>query len=189
MGLRKGKTKITLEASIDAALLAVEIYNKPRTTFRSEAYISLMIIAWTRLFHAYFSNTIGNKYYYKGRNGRYILVDGERKAWELSECIKKYQKLTEPVKKNIEFFIKLRNKVEHRHIEKNEINTLIFGECQALLYNYENKLNQGLFAGRFPLKALPPELAVFAKVRELSDDQILKLKILYVQYNDREHLA
>lgn len=150
MELRKGKTKITLEASIDAALLAVEIYNKPRTAFRSEAYISLMIIAWTRLFHAYFSNKIGNRYYYKGKNGRYVLVDGERKAWELSECIKKYQTLTEPVKKNLEFFIKLRNKVEHRHIEKNEINTLIFGECQALLYNYENKLIE-LFGSKYAL--------------------------------------
>lgn len=140
MDLRKGKTKTTLEASIDSALLAVEIYNKPRTTFRSEAYISLMIIAWTRLFHAHFNNTIGDKYYHKEKNGRYTLVDGERRSWGLAECIKEYNGLTEPIKKNIEFFIKLRNKVEHRHIEKNEIDTLIFGECQALLYNYENKL-------------------------------------------------
>ena len=80
MDLRKGKTKTTLEASIDSALLAVEIYNKPRTTFRSEAYISLMIIAWTRLFRAHFNNIIGDKYYQKGKNGRYIIVDGERKA-------------------------------------------------------------------------------------------------------------
>jgi len=150
MGLRKGKTKTTLEASIDSALLAVEVYNKPRTTFRCEAYISLMVIAWTRLFHAYFNNTIGDKYYHKGKNGRYIYVDGERKAWELSECIKKYNGLTEAVKKNIEFFIKLRNKVEHRHIEKNEIDALIFGECQALLYNYENKLIE-LFGSKYAL--------------------------------------
>ena len=59
MKLRKGKTKSILEGSIDAALLAVEVYNKPRTTFRSQAYIVLMIIAWTRLFHAYFNKTIG----------------------------------------------------------------------------------------------------------------------------------
>ncbi len=173
MGLRKGKTKLTLEASIDAALLAVEIYNKPRTTFRSEAYISLMIIAWTRLFHAYFSNTIGNKYYYKGKNGRYILVDGERKAWELSECIKKYQKLTEPIKKNIEFFIKLRNKVEHRHIEKNEINTLIFGECQALLYNYENKLIE-LFGSKYAINEALVYSLQFSHLRTPSQNKASK---------------
>jgi hypothetical protein len=139
MKLRKGKTKSTLEASIDAALLAVEIYNKPRTSFRSEGYISLMIMAWLRLFHAYFNNSIGDRYYYK-KNGRYEIVDGERKAWELSTCIKHYGQLPRSVDKNLQFFIGLRNKIEHRHIGKREIDILIFGECQALLYNYENLL-------------------------------------------------
>ena len=73
MTLRKGKTKSTLEASIDSALLAVEIYNKPRTTFRTDAFIALMIMAWTRLFHAFFNSTIGDRYYYKKKNGRYEL--------------------------------------------------------------------------------------------------------------------
>lgn len=139
MRLRKGKTKTTLESSIDAALLAVEVYNKPRTAFRSEAYIAMMVIAWTRLFHAYFNATIGDKYYYK-KNNRYERIDGERKAWELSTCIAEYEKLKEPVKKNLEFFVKLRNKIEHRHIDKREVDILIFGECQALLYNFENTL-------------------------------------------------
>jgi uncharacterized protein YdhG (YjbR/CyaY superfamily) len=139
MSLRKGKTKSILESSIDSALLAVEIYNKPRTAFRVENYISLMIIAWTKLFHAYFNNTMGDKFYYKSGN-RYKLVDGERKAWELSTCIKKYNQLPEAIYKNIELFISLRNKIEHRHIEKETLGVQIFGECQALLYNYENML-------------------------------------------------
>lgn len=135
--LRKGKTKTLVHSSLDSALLAVEIYNKPRTSFRSEGYIALMVIAWTKLFHACFNHTIGDKYYYKKKNGRYDVVDGEKKAWELSTCITKHPDLKEPIKKNLEFFIKLRNKIEHRHIEKREIDVLIFGECQALLYNYE----------------------------------------------------
>lgn len=140
MTLRKGKTKSILEASIDSALLAVEVYNKPRTTFRSEAFISLMIMAWTRLFLAYFNNTIGDKYYDKKPNGRYEVIDGERKSWALSTCIKKYRRLSGPVKTNLEFFIKLRNKIEHRHIDRREVDTLIFGECQSLLFNFENQL-------------------------------------------------
>ena len=139
MNLRKGKTKNILESSIDSALLAVEIYNKPRTVFKVENYISLMIMAWTRLFHAFFNNTIGEKYYYKSGK-RYKIVDGERKAWELGECIKKYKNLSEAEKKNLEFFITLRNKIEHRHIEKETLGIQIFGECQSLLYNYEKTL-------------------------------------------------
>ena len=140
MRLRKGKTKTMLESSIDSALLAVEVYNKPRTSFRSEAYITLMIMAWTKLFHAYFNSTVGDKYYYKKKSGRYETVDGEKKAWDIGKCIKEYRKLNTPVERNLQFFIRLRNKIEHRHINKREIDTLIFGECQSLLYNYENLL-------------------------------------------------
>lgn len=138
--LRKGKTKRILEGSVDSALLGVEIYNKPRTTFRSQGYIALMIIAWTRLFLAYFRKTIGEKYYYKKKNGRYEIVDDEKKAWDLRTCIKKYNNLRASVERNLEFFIGLRNKIEHRAILKSEIDNLVFGECQSLLYNYENIL-------------------------------------------------
>lgn len=139
MQLRKGKTKSILDSSIDSALLAVEIYNKPRTVFRSEGYITMMIIAWTKLFHAYFHHTIGDRFYYKNNN-RYELIDGEKKAWEISTCIKKYTKLNQSVEKNLQFFIKIRNKIEHRHLDNASVDNMIFGECQSLLFNYENLL-------------------------------------------------
>jgi hypothetical protein len=142
MHLRTGKTKALLESSIDAALLAVEIYNKPRTTFRSQSYITLMVIAWTYLLHAHFNKTIGNKYYYKEDNGRFKIVDGERKAWELKTCIDKYGALKEPIRQNLLFFIGLRNKIEHRFAGRKEFDIDIFGECQALLYNYESVLTE-----------------------------------------------
>lgn len=144
--LRRGKAKNILDASIDSTLLAVEIYNKPRAPFRVQNYVSLMVMSWTRLFHSYFHTTIGDKYYYKdkGNKRKYMKIKGEKKAWELTECIKQYKKhgnkLDIAVEKNLEFFIGLRNKIEHRYIDKNEIDTIIFGECQALLYNYENLL-------------------------------------------------
>lgn len=96
-------------------------------------------MAWTKVFHAHFQNTIGEKYFYKQKGStRYILVDGERKAWELITCMKKVSTLSPSVKANLEFFIKLRNKIEHRHINKDEIGTIIFGECQSLLNNFES---------------------------------------------------
>lgn len=140
MQLRKGKTKTILESSIECALLAVEIYNKPRAPFRVESFITHMIMAWTKLFHSHFNHTIGDRFYYKKKNGRFELIDGEKKAWELKTCITKYGGLTEAQKANLNFFIKLRNKIEHRQIEKDEIGIVIFGECQSLLFNFENKL-------------------------------------------------
>jgi hypothetical protein len=140
MQLRKGKTKTILENSIECALLAVEIYNKPRAPFRVESFITHMIMAWTKLFQAYFHHTIGDKFYHKNKNGRYEIIDGEKKAWELKTCIQKFGKLSDAQKANLFFFIRLRNKIEHRHIEKDEIGIVIFGECQSILFNYENKL-------------------------------------------------
>lgn len=149
--LRKSKARTILNSSIDAALLAVEVYNKPRATFRTESFIALMIIAWNRLFHTYFHQQIGEKYFYRKKNSnRYERIDGERKAWDLRTCIRKFDSLGEPEKANLEFFIRLRNKIEHRHIEKRELELLLFGECQALLINYENLLVE-LFGTEFAL--------------------------------------
>ena len=154
--LRQGKPKTILESSLNSAVTAVETYNRPRTQFRIENYIILMIIAWTKLFHAYFQATIGERYFYKERNGRYKLVDGEKKAWELTECIKNYQnnsedkKLTESIIANLKFFIGIRNKIEHRYWDSNSLDILIFGECQSLLYNYEN-LIVSLFGNDYSL--------------------------------------
>lgn len=143
MTLRRGRTQNILLGSIDSALLAVEVFNKPRASFRTQSYIALMIITWTKLFHAYFHQTIGDKFYYKKKNSnRYERVDGERRSWDLRTCIRKYGSLSEAVKTNLDLFIRLRNKIEHRHIDKRELDLLIFGECQALLYNYETLLTE-----------------------------------------------
>lgn len=171
--LRKGKTKSILHALIDSALLGVEIYNKPRTTFRSEGFITMMIMAWTRLFHAYFNSTIGDKYYYKKKNGRYDTIDGERKAWELTTCIRKYGKLTSGVESNLNFFIKLRNKIEHRHIEKREIDTLIFGECQSLLFNYESQLIE-FFGSNYSINEALVYSLQFSQIRSQQQEKANK---------------
>ena len=164
MQLRKGKTKTLLESSIDCALLSVEIYNKTRAPFRVESFITHMIMSWTRLLQAHFNQTIGETFFYKETNGRYKLIDGEKKAWELKTCIQKYGKLSEAVKSNLEFFIKLRNKIEHRTISKDEIGLMIFGECQSLLYNYENELIK-LFGSEYAINESLAYSLQFSRLR------------------------
>ena len=43
-----------IEKSREAALAAVQIFNNPQTTFKSEIFIVVMNIAWTYLLHAYY---------------------------------------------------------------------------------------------------------------------------------------
>ena len=38
----------------EAILAAVQIYNSPQITFKAESFITLSIIGWTYLLHAYY---------------------------------------------------------------------------------------------------------------------------------------
>lgn len=120
----------------DSALLAVEVYNKPAIAFRSAGYITLMIIAWTSLLHAIFLRR-GNRPYHRKANKHFDMIDGDYRHWELKECAKQFwgNDTGNAVRKNLEFFIPLRNKIEHRHLPQLDVD--IFGECQALLLNFD----------------------------------------------------
>ena len=101
-GLPK-KVSTLLEKAKESALLAVDIYNKPKTSFRSSGFIVLMCIAWTSLLHAIFEkNKI--KYFDRGKNNRYVRIDGEKRAWSLVESAKYFFKENNPILKNILFF-------------------------------------------------------------------------------------
>ena len=131
--------KALIEKARETALLAVETYNRPTATFRSGAYVVLMIIAWASLFHALFLRKGTKPYYRKPGSRRYDRIDGEPRRWEVKECLQQYYKASNPaVRRNLEFFIGLRNKIEHRSLA--QIDPEVFGECQAMLLNFESLL-------------------------------------------------
>ena len=123
--------RLALEKARESALLAVEVYNKPGNTFRSGGYIVLMVIAWTALFHAVFFRR-KTKPYYREKNRRYKRIDGDYKHWELDESLRQYfgSEVGHPVRRNLEFFIPLRNQIEHRSVPA--LDASIFGECQEI---------------------------------------------------------
>lgn len=120
--------------------------------------------------------------FYKEKNGRYRLIDGERKAWELKTCFTKYGQLTDPVKTNLDFFIKLRNKIEHRTIDKEEIGIMIFGECQSLLYNFENELIK-LFGKDYALNESLAYSLQFSRLRTQKQKEASK-QLLSSEYRE-----
>jgi Protein of unknown function (DUF3644) len=125
-----------LKKAREAVLSAVDNYNRPGSGFRSANYIVLMIIAWTALFHAIFAKRKIKPFYRKKNSRRFERIDGDYRTWELKECLGQYFKDTNPPqRKNLELFITLRNKIEHRFLP--ELDVDIFGECQAMLMNCE----------------------------------------------------
>lgn len=159
--------KAHLEKAKESGLLAVEIYNKPAIKFKSGAYIVLMVIAWTSLFQAHFYKK-KIKPIYKGKNGRFLKINStDYKYWELSTCLEKFY-LTDtqnPVRKNLEFFIGLRNKIEHHSMP--EIDSDIFGECQAMLFNFDEFISEK-FGKQFALKeSLAFSLQFYPEIKTL----------------------
>ena len=162
------RVKSALEKACDSALLAVEVYNKPAVKFKSGGYIALMVIAWTSLFHAiFFRRKI--KPYHRKANGRFIKLDGDFKHWELDECLRQHftTDTGNPIRKNLEFFIPLRNKIEHRSMP--ELDASIFGECQAMLLNFDEMLEKE-FGSKYCLReSLSFSLQLFPSSESLVD--------------------
>jgi hypothetical protein len=143
------RVKDALDKARDSALLAVEVYNKPAVKFKSGGFITLMVIAWTALFHAIFYKR--KRKPFRKEHGRFVRIENDFKHWELGECLSQYYKADtgDPVRKNLEFFIPLRNQIEHRSMP--ELDATIFGECQAMLLNFDEMLEKE-FGARYCLR-------------------------------------
>ena len=130
------KVKELLVKARDSAMLAVETYNRPTASFRVHAYIVLMQIAWTAALLAHFEKK-RVKPYYRTRSGhRFVKAGDAPKRWDLNECTRRFWgDEASPVRKNLEFMIELRNRTEHSDLP--ELDSAVFGECQALLNNFE----------------------------------------------------
>ena len=76
--------------SRESALLALHVYNSPATVFRTEGFAVLMVIAWTSLFHAIFEERSVSYFYTEPDGVTPKVVDGDKKAWELDTCMKKF---------------------------------------------------------------------------------------------------
>jgi len=155
------RVEALLLKSVQAVTLAVDIYNRPATTFRTEGYLMLMVTGWTALFHAMFERD-GIDYRSKDKNGNVTVIDGDDKAWDLSNCLRhRVDKDDAAVQANLTLIILLRNKVEHRFVPAFDLQ--VTGECQALLLNFE-RLLVSEFGERFALSstlAVPLQLSSY----------------------------
>ena len=143
-----------LEKSREAALNAVQTFNNPLTTFKTEAFIVLMVIAWTYLLHAHYRRQ-GVEYRYfeipEGSKRRKFCrtKSGAFKYWELQRCLnEKACPLDGPTKSNLRFLIGLRNEIEHH--QSTGVDEAFTGRYIACLLNYEREITQ-LFGNRYTM--------------------------------------
>lgn len=129
-----------VEKSREAALAAVQIFNNPQVTFKSEIFIVLMNIAWTYLLHAYYRKK-GIEYRYFELKGKYRHFDhtkaGAYKYWELERCLNdKNSPVDKDSANNLGFLIGIRHEIEHQMTTR--IDASLSAKFQACCLNYND---------------------------------------------------
>jgi Domain of unknown function (DUF3644) len=102
-----------------------------------------MHLAYLYLLHAELTRDHVDFRYRRRDNPRRLeRVDGEPKRWELAKCVAHRWEADHPVRRNIEFFIALQNKIEHGYASKSDLalTVALSGHAQALLLNFEEEL-------------------------------------------------
>ncbi|MGH7329518.1 MAG: DUF3644 domain-containing protein, partial [Polyangiaceae bacterium] len=80
------------------ALLACDLYNEPRQPRSFELFVVHMERAWLNLFHAVQAE-----------------LGGEEESWDLRSVVSVHiPNDPDPIRRNIEFFIALRDRIEHK---------------------------------------------------------------------------
>ena len=128
-----------LQGSRKEALLAVDLYNRAASERSLEGFVVHMHMAWLYLHHAKFLRDKVDYRYREADGRRFVRVDGEIKTWELGRCLREaFPDDKSAVRANVEFFIKVRNKIEHRYEQL--LATALAGKTQAHVLNYEETL-------------------------------------------------
>ena len=163
-----------LVKSREAMMSAVQIYNNPHITFKSETFISLAIISWTYLMHAYYANK-GIDYRYYKLHGKRKIYDrtkyGAYKHWELETCLNyKESPIDKETTTNLRFLIGIRHEIEHQMT--NKIDDSISAKLQACSINYNYYIKE-LFGQEFGLDKELSLAIQFSPIMPVQKDVLL----------------
>lgn len=141
-----------IKKSREAMLAATQIYNNPLITFKSESFITLSVIAWTYLLHAYYQK-IGIDYRCKiidkesGRETYKQTKKGAIMHWELETCLNQAESPIDGASKaNLIFLIGIRHEIEHQMT--NSIDEHIGAKLHACALNF-NYYIKSLFGEKY----------------------------------------
>lgn len=116
-----------LKRSLDAFILSLEVYNRPTLDNRVEAFCILAVNAWELLLKAELIKSIGVDSVFK-KNGYTICI---------SDAINKRLQQSDPVKKNLETLIELRDGAIHLLLP--ELQPELSRLFQANVLNYQQR--------------------------------------------------
>ncbi len=158
-----------LTKSREAALAAVQIFNSPMITFKSEIFIVLMNVAWTYLLHAHYRKQAIEYRYYR-QQGKRRLFDktksGAHKHWELERCLGNDKSpIDRDAANNLRFLIGVRHEIEHQMTTR--LDSSLSAKFQACCLNYNHYVKE-LFGDKF---GIDKHLAFSLQFSSISQEQ------------------
>ncbi len=132
--------RYTLEEARRQALVAIDFYNRPGDRRNFADFIVHIHLAWQNLIHADRMRRKAEIYYRENDKRRTFRrnPDGSKKTWDLMQCLKSEFKENDPIRANVEFFVGLRNHVEHRF--QDSVLAVSAPEAHACIINFEAEL-------------------------------------------------
>lgn len=160
--------------SRESALAAVQVFNNPLITFKSEMFIVLMNIAWTYLLHAHFRKK-KIEYRHFEQTGKVRRFDrtkkGAYKFWELERCLnEKACPIDRDASNNLRFLIGIRHEIEHQMTTR--IDSSFSAKFQACCLNYNDYIKK-LFGDAL---GIDRHLSFSLQFSSISKDQLEQLK-------------
>lgn len=173
------KTELVRKAR-EAMLAAVQLYNNPQVTFKAESFITLSVIGWTYMLHAYYRSVeVDYRYYHQA--GKKKVYDrtkyGAYKHWELERCLNDQAcPLDLDTVTNLRFLIGVRHEIEHQMTDK--IDEYLSAKLQACAINFDFYICK-LFGNKYNLSK---ELSLAIQFSPLSPEQQSELR-------DNQHIT
>lgn len=168
----------------ESMLCAVQIFNNPNVTFKSETFIVLCHIAWTYLLHSYYRKKgIEYRYYeQKEKQKRYDKTKNSAfKYWELERCLNdKNCPIDKTTASNLRFMIGLRHEIEHQMTSR--IDDYLSARFQACCLNFNHYIKK-LFGIEYGIDHHLSFSLQFSTIKEDHANQLKKFSEL------PEHIA
>jgi hypothetical protein len=194
----------TLAEAKRQALVAIDFYNRPGDRASFYDFVVHMHLAWQNLLHANFMQQ-KTDIFFRDLGGRRFArnPDGSKKTWDLAKCVREAMPSGSPVRANIEFFIGLRNQIEHRF--QSSIMSATDPQTHALVINFETELvskfgvenslgsllHFPLFVQTLTPSNLPPRslcVGIFLKLPEIILQNSKKSSVLRFPVVRRSHI-
>lgn len=177
-GVEVDEWESQLQHGRNAALSGLRVWNDPTATFRSQNFALLFVTAWNSAALALLLRE-GGEWRALNDAGAPVLIDGRERAKEPGELIatalpgNRYEGL----RRNIEFWIGLRNRVAHRDLPA--LDAVVIPQAQAGLLNLEAVLaehfgNDYLLAERL---SVPLQLSGFRDPGVLTSVKKLQISL------------